>query len=598
MTDSRADETLKGPLDFLNRALDGLLLIDRLGRILDANETYASMSSYTRAELRALAAWDLDARETADAVGARIRAIIEAGAGRFETLHRRKDGTTFTAEVSAGLASEGRFAVFIRDISERKKTEEAFRLSEERYRSILAASPDGIAIADMSGRLVMASPAAHRIFGYGVGDFLGRSLAELLCPEDRARGAENLRSLTYDRPQPPREYRAVRSDGGLVDIEINGQYILDAKGQPAQIVFVVRDVTERKETEARLHASDRRHSVILDTAMDGYWLVAPDGKILEVNPAYCRMSGYTLEELRSMSLKDLEAAMDSAEIQRRMEAIQSSGAARFETRHRRKDGTIWDAEVSVRLQDGPGGGNVASFIRDITERKRAEAETAASLREKEKLLREIHHRVKNNLQIITSLLRLESARRTAPGIKAVLGEMQSRVLAMALLHETLYRTGDFGHLNLAAYLENLGKQLLRAQGGLYGAVALELGLEAVAVDLDQAIPCGLAVNELLTNCLKHAFGERAGGTIRMTLTEAPDLGICIAVSDDGRGLPEDFDERRRQSLGLQLVSDLAAQLRGRLDIGPGPRFALIFPRRPTNPGFPREVAHSVAPKPS
>jgi two-component sensor histidine kinase len=193
----------------------------------------------------------------------------------------------------------------------------------------------------------------------------------------------------------------------------------------------------------------------------------------------------------------------------------------------------------------------------------------------------VHHRVKNNLQVITSLLRLEAARGTQAETKIVLGEMQARIRSMALLHESLYRANSFAQVDLGAYLKQLSQQAFRASADS-GTVRLEQDMVQVPVSLDQATPAGLLVNELISNSLKHAFPQGRSGVVRVTLQPTPDGRWCLQVSDDGVGLPGDFAARRTQSLGLQLVDDLSQQMQGNLHVessigaSGGSSFSVIF----------------------
>jgi two-component sensor histidine kinase/HAMP domain-containing protein len=211
-------------------------------------------------------------------------------------------------------------------------------------------------------------------------------------------------------------------------------------------------------------------------------------------------------------------------------------------------------------------------FQDITERKQNELRNSANLAEKTALLNEVHHRVKNNLQVISSLLRLEAARVGPNGsnTKTVLTDMQARVRSMALLHESLYRTGVFASVDLGAYLRQLAQQSFRAFTFDHTQVRLELDLAVVHLGMDQALPCGLLVNELLSNATKHGFPDGRSGVVRVELLALGGGRCRVCVCDDGVGLPHDFDQRREKSLGLQLVGDLSTQLGGALEVGPGP----------------------------
>jgi two-component sensor histidine kinase len=273
-----------------------------------------------------------------------------------------------------------------------------------------------------------------------------------------------------------------------------------------------------------------------------------------------------------------------------VDGITKQGQWRGEMRAVTLKGRTLELLLAASIVDDAAGAPVAllaSFV-DITERKRGEDLVRASLEEKEALLKEVHHRVKNNLQVISSLLRLELGRSADSSVKAVLGEMQNRVLSMALLHETLYRSDNFARVNMAAYLGSLANQIFRAAAPGNGRVALKLAIEPQSVSLEQAVPCGLLVTELLSNSLKHAFpGERSGEVQVALAAVGGGPALSLTVRDTGAGLPADFSDRRTRSLGLQLVSDLTRQLRGTLDIGEGPgaSFTLNFtPREPGAPG--------------
>jgi PAS domain S-box-containing protein len=227
---------------------------------------------------------------------------------------------------------------------------------------------------------------------------------------------------------------------------------------------------------------------------------------------------------------------------------------------------------------------VTGTVQDITDRKAAEDALRASLAEKEALLKEVHHRVKNNMQVITSLLRLEAGRTVETRVRTVLAEMQNRIRSMALLHETLYRSGNLAQIDLAAYITQLAKQLFRSVGPASNGIALNLSVAPAHVSLDQAIPCGLLVNELVSNSLKHGFPDGRTGEIWINVHPMGDgPRLRIEVRDTGIGLPADFDQRCTESLGMHLVAALARQLHGTFEVGPGPgaAFSLVFSQRPS-----------------
>ncbi|HMK65617.1 MAG TPA: sensor histidine kinase, partial [Thermodesulfobacteriota bacterium] len=217
---------------------------------------------------------------------------------------------------------------------------------------------------------------------------------------------------------------------------------------------------------------------------------------------------------------------------------------------------------------------------DISERKKAEESLKNSLAEKIALLKEVHHRVKNNLQIIASLLSLQAGHTTSREVADILSDTRSRVRSMALLHEMLYQSGTLASINFKAYGKELCTQLLRSCSPAGARITVEVKMAPLALGLEQAVPCGLILSELVSNALKHGFSHKRTGTIEVSL-EKEDQMLFLSVKDDGEGLPIDFDPAQTGTLGLKLVSNLAAQLGGRLNIkGPevkGSVFEVIFP---------------------
>jgi len=221
---------------------------------------------------------------------------------------------------------------------------------------------------------------------------------------------------------------------------------------------------------------------------------------------------------------------------------------------------------------------ISCFSTDITDKKQKNEELKSSLKEKEVLLKEVHHRVKNNLQIISSILNLQTSFSNDSKVNEILKESQNRVKSMAYLHESLYQNKNFSFINFSDYLINLSKNLVHSYYFSSGSVDLNLNVEKVDLNLDQAIPCGLIVNELLTNAVKYAFvDEGKSSRISISVKEKNDL-VEITVADNGVGLPKNFDVNKTNTLGLQLVSTLTEQLDGKLSVmnDGGAKFIINF----------------------
>jgi PAS domain S-box-containing protein len=334
------------------------------------------------------------------------------------------------------------------------------------------------------------------------------------------------------------------------------------------------------EAEHERALAAERLALVMRHANDIILLCDDDGRILEANHRSLATYGYTREELRAMPGGGLRAPSVAALLVPQLNTLRSQEGGVFETAHCRKDGSVLQVEVSGRSVKEGGRSFLLLIVRDITERRLADEALRASLREKDALLKEVHHRVKNNLQVITSLLRLEASRSVEPSTKVVLKDMQSRIRSMALLHEALYRTGNFARIDLAAYLGKLATQLFQMQRTESKKVRLVMDLSPSWAEIDQAVPCGLIVNELLTNCLKHGFGNGRSGEVHLAVRQAMDGEVRLQVSDDGVGIPEDFEAKSLKSLGLQLVTDLTRQIGGRLEVGPAPRAMFVIVFRP------------------
>jgi PAS domain S-box-containing protein len=319
-----------------------------------------------------------------------------------------------------------------------------------------------------------------------------------------------------------------------------------------------------KELESQKYALDE-HSIVGVTDVQG--------RIMYANDRFCAISKYSRDELLGQDHRIINSGHHpTAFFGQLWETIASGRVWRGEIRNRAKDGSIYWVDTTIVPFLG-GDGQPLQYVAirtDITDRKQALDALLGSLREKEALLREVHHRVKNNLQVITSLLRLEAGRIEHPVTQSVLREMQGRIRSMSLLHEAIYSSGSYAHIDLAAYMREVVTQLFRSVEAQPRRIELQLALTQVRLGLDQAILCGLIANELVSNCLKHAFPDGRAGVVQVELSAVDGgTGLRLTVKDDGVGLPVDFDTRRAESLGLQLVADLTDQLQGTLATGPG-----------------------------
>jgi PAS domain S-box-containing protein len=320
---------------------------------------------------------------------------------------------------------------------------------------------------------------------------------------------------------------------------------------------------------------------IIATLADALFLVSPDGKILHVNQAMSELLGYTSWELTDQPVTMIFAAEEQPRFQRmRDERLPAAGSIRdaetvLVAKNSRRIPVSLSASI-VRAQPGAEKG-IVCVARDLTERKRAEAQITTALREKDILLKEIHHRVKNNLQMISSLLLLQSEVTHSEQVLAALSQSRDRIYSMAIIHEMLYRSTDLSRVDLTTYTQRLADHLKHSYDIDARSIALKISPSEVLLDADAAIYCGLVIHELVSNAFKHAFPGGRSGEVGIDLRSESGR-VMLAVSDNGVGLPPGVELNNVDSLGFQLVTMLTNQLGGavELDRNGGTQVRIVF----------------------
>jgi PAS domain S-box-containing protein len=368
-------------------------------------------------------------------------------------------------------------------------------------------------------------------------------------------------------------------------------YIL--KGNLARLVPAIHRAVEEVETherrqlaEAALRKSEEQFRSMADHSPFLIWLCGTDKRCAWVNRGWSEFVGRTLEqELGSRWAHHIHPDDCEETWQTYDRAFDARQPFTVEYRLRRHDGAWrWVLDNGAPIYDGDQrfAGYIGSCV-DLTEQKLAEEALKTSLGEKEVLLREVHHRVKNNLQVISSLVSLQADGSTSPDQREILQEVCDRVRTIALVHEKLYQSETLAQVNFADYTQSLLQHIWSVHGHAADPIHLELDLQPVPLPMDQAVPCGLLLNELASNALKHAFHGRPHGTIAVSLRRGENRRVYLTVRDDGVGLPPEMDWRRSPSLGLQLVQMLSTQLNGTVDVSrrTGTEFRLAFTAGPT-----------------
>ncbi|HEX7502766.1 MAG TPA: PAS domain S-box protein, partial [Acidobacteriota bacterium] len=366
-------------------------------------------------------------------------------------------------------------------------------------------------------------------------------------------------------------------------------FLVSISGQVALVV-------ERKRAEAEVLREKAFLEALVETAPQGIAITDCSGRVQRVNGEFVRMFGYEADEAVGRSINDLVAPPEYLAEALAITRSTGAGETNFkETIRKKKDGTL----VHVSIIGVPiliAGQQVAVYAiySDISGRKRAEEQIRGSLQEKEVLLKEIHHRVKNNLQIISGLLTLQADQSAGKSLEEVFHKSQDRIHSIALIHEKLYRSHNLAEIAFDDYLRDLTENLFSSHGIDAGRITARYDMEKIYLTIEKAIPLGLIVNELVTNSLKHAFPGGRRGEIRIGLhsyegaksytfkTDSGTLHVVptceLVFADDGIGLPAAYDPAKQKTLGMNLVSMLAKQLQAELKVktGPGAEFRLIF----------------------
>lgn len=439
---------------------------------------------------------------------------------------------------------------------------------QERMHLAIEAGRIGTWDVDLQSGATRSSTLNDQMLGFPEGHTLTdqQEWRGRLHPEDRARVQEAFRQAAAQKGDYRAEYRTVSPQGALHWVEARGTILFDPVGKPLRAIGVSRDVTERKETEAALQAQRAFLRQVIDTSPNFIFTKDRGGRFTLVNASLARAYGHTSEEM--LGRTDADFNPDAAQVARFRQddlevMVQCHEKLIAEEMFRGADGRIrWLHTVKCPLVNAEGvATHVLGVSVDITERKEAAELLHAALAEKESLLREIHHRVKNNMQVIASLFQLQSRYVKDERLLAQFREGQDRIRSMALIHEKLYQSKSLAEIDFAGYLREL-VGMLQCSYQTHATPALDLRLEPVHLPVDTAIPIGLIVNELVTNCFKYAFPAGRAGKVTIELRAGEGRQWLVAVRDDGVGLPLGFNFATVETLGLRLVRILARQIGG------------------------------------
>jgi PAS domain S-box-containing protein len=611
---------------FSNSASVSLLIDPDTGRIVNANDAAVNYYGYPRERLLSMGISDLNRLPREKVVRDLVRAKDQE-ARHFQSVHYRADGKKRYVEIYSGpITVQGKplFYSIIHDITDRKTAEAGL----EKSQYLLSEAMEMAQMADWEFEVDTATfifndrfyalyaTTAKREGGYRMPAEV--YMREFTHPDDQPVVADEI-AKALSRPGSGyyslREHRIIRRDGQVRYILVRIRVTKNARGLTIGTHGANQDITDRKLSENALRESEERYRTLIEQLPD-YVIVHREGILLYINPAGAATLSHDATAFIGKSFFNL-VAPESHDIVRQavMRRMKGEDVPPYEIRIAARNGSYHTVLVHgalIQYDGAPASINVLTDITPLKEaeeairhanedlekrvlertedlrqanvqltaevasRAQAEQEISRSLEEKVLLLREIHHRVKNNLQIITSLLKLQSRFITDPQVLEAIRDTESRVRTMSLVHERIYRSPDIAEINLKDYLLFLVKQVAQFYNVPQHRISLSVTMPAIMADVDLVTPLGLIMNELASNSLKHAFPDNRKGSISIDGTPQGEDRLRFVYHDTGIGMPEGFDWKTPESLGLRLVNSLVDQLDGTIERGGGEGTSFII----------------------
>ncbi len=560
--------------------------IGKKGRFIEVNPALLRMFGFRSKKM----VMEMDVSDLYQQPGYRILLSNELSKKGYiknkELTLRKRDGSTFIGSVSSVAVKDNQgnilyFDGMIEDISKRKSVLESLKSSEERLKILFESAPDAFYLLDLKGVLLDGNKAAEDMSGYKREELIGKNIfkIDLLPKSELPKAVKSLKQNIQGKGTGPEEFNLIHKNGKLVPVE-NITYPVNIENKTV-ILGIARDITERKMAESALQESEEKLRNIVESSTNVFYSHTPDHIITYISPQIEQFIGFSQEEalIKWIDLMSDDPINDTGyEITCKAIATGKSQPA-YELEMIHKNGK----KVRVEAREAPivkNGKTIAIVggLTDITESKLAEERIKKDLEEKNILLAEVHHRVKNNLQIISSLLKFQKGYSDDKNTIDVLTTCQNRVTSMAIIHQNLYEGKNFSMINLKHYVERLTRNLIATYRSLTSRVSLKFKVQEITININKAVPLALIMNELISNALKHAFPEGRKGTIIITGKKMDSDFLKISVADDGIGISRNIDLDEPDTLGLKLVSILSQQIHAEVNINRsnGTRISLKF----------------------
>ncbi len=420
----------------------------------------------------------------------------------------------------------------------------------------------------LNSRIVFVNKSFEQFTGYRSAEIINKTPTFLHGPETSEEALARINQKIKGGQSLREEFINYKKDGTPYWVELDMAPFPTDDGEYEFWVGINRDITQRKIAEKKLAESEKRHRTFTEMAFDAIFEIHVDGTILRCNKRACELFGYSREELIGMHVLDLTPEEFQSKQPETFAGIATTGDEAWERTYLKKDGTKLPTEIHTAFYEMGGQKRLITYVRDNTDHKKYEHTIRKSLKEKETLLAEVHHRVKNNLAIISGLLQMQVFNTEDENLLAKLKESQSRIQSIAMVHEKLYSSETFSEIAIDKYINDLLNMIEESMTDFKKDIRVSMDMEPIRLTVGQAIPCGLLLNEMITNCYKHAFESSDEGKIDISIKENEGQ-IKLSVKDSGIGLPEDFNIEQQPSLGMTIINTLTTQLDGQLEVDSG-----------------------------
>lgn len=507
----------------------------------------------------------------------------------YETKRVTKQGDIIDISLTVSVIKDFRGKIIGvssigRDITHEKKVKAALAKSEAQLNMVTSNMADIISQSSSDGSYIYVSPSIKQVMGYEPQEVIGKSILDFIHPDDVEYVSSCMMRAVNEGTIQSSQHRHRTADGSYIWIETLGTPLYNRKKDTVGFVCNSRDITQQKNMEDALRESEEKYRSLIESAKDVIAVMDYNGIFLLINKAGAKRFNIQPPEIMGRSLRDFFPDSHNKQLEL-IQKVFTTGKSLETELTIQFEGVELCYSIIIQPLFGPQNKieNVQLVARDITEIKNTQKKLEHALKDKDMLMKEIFHRVKNNLMVISSLLNLQSRYIKDEEAKGIFKESQNRAHSMAIIHERLYQSSDLKKIDFGDYIRTLANDLYRIYVLRPEKVELQVNADEIMIDINTSIPLGLILNELLSNSMKHGFPGDTKGKIIIDFHKIHG-DFVLEVRDSGIGIPEDVDIFNTGSLGMQLVTSLTQQINGELEFKRSPEtsFRITFPETEYN----------------